>query len=72
LQHYVFNYCRNTTGWGYGLPIFQRIKRERVRKIKSHIKGVVVLGLNEKGERIVLGASLDKAYSPRETYFSNG
>jgi len=38
----------------------------------EYTKGVVVLGLNEKGERRVLGASLDKAYSPRETYFSNG
>lgn len=61
------------TGWGYGLPIYQRIKRgAEVRKIKSHVKGVVVLGLNEKGERIVLGAFLDKAYSPRGTYFCNG
>ncbi len=62
------------TGWEYGLPFRERIKRGReVRKIKSHVKGVVVLGLNVKtGERIVLGASLDKAYSPKETYFCNG
>jgi hypothetical protein len=58
------------TGWGYGLPIYQRIKRgAEVRKIKSHVKGVVVLGLNEKGERIVLGASLDKAYSDERNLF---
>jgi len=58
------------TGWGYGLPFYQRIKRGReVRKIKSHVKGVVVLGLNEKGERIVLGASLDKAYSDERNLF---
>lgn len=56
--------------WFTDLP--EDKKRREVRKIKSHVKGVVVLGLNEKGERIVLGAFLDKAYSPRGTYFCNG
>ena len=58
------------TGWGYGLPFYQRVKRgQEIRKIKSHVKGVIVLGLTERGHRIVMGASLGRAYSDERKLF---
>jgi len=58
------------TGWGYGLPFYQRAKRgQEIRKIKSHVKGVIVLGLTERGHRIVMGASLGRAYSDERKLF---
>jgi hypothetical protein len=60
------------TGWGYGLPFYQRAKRgQEIRKIKSHVKGVVILGLTERDHRVVIGASLGKAYSDERKLFLN-
>ncbi len=60
------------TGWGYGLSFYQRVKRgQEIRKIKSHVKGVIVLGLTKRGHRVVIGASLGKAYSDERKLFLN-
>lgn len=47
-----------------------RVKRgQEIRKIKSHVKGVVILELTKRGHRVVMGARLGKAYSDERKLF---
>ncbi len=47
-----------------------KVKRgQEIRKIESHVKGVIVLGLTKRGHRVVIGARLGKAYSDERKLF---
>jgi hypothetical protein len=51
------------TGWGFGLPYWACWRRgEELRRLRSHVKGVVVVGV-AGGKRVLLGASLGPPYS---------